>query len=179
AADKLVVERTVLIRQRVDRRIKKILRNAQSMRECGRREQRSVATLHKRQQKIPDLTVGMGRVNVAAPDPASASLLARRHQAERLRVMNHDEILVELNAAAILLRYPQERFKVLRPVFEGPAMDGIVKGLGCLEKLFIALNHFPVCLDSHLAQQGNDAGEYFGDAAAGAAGVDHLDRLVA
>src|SRR5579863_861640 len=70
----------VLLRERIDAGVKKILRNRKLLRKRLRREDRSVILLDERPQKLPDFRVGVRKVDMATPDPVCRTLRPRADQ---------------------------------------------------------------------------------------------------
>ena len=73
-------------------------------REVGRdepteREHRRVVANDERLEEAPDGRVGLGGVDVAAPDPPAWSGAVQLEQGERLRIVDHDEVVVLVERA--------------------------------------------------------------------------------
>ena len=146
--------------------------------ELGHGPHRRVVQLHERAEELPHLRVGVGEVDVAAPDPRGVLHLAAEALAEeaehrrRLRVVHHDVVVVALEEQRVVEHLLEVRALHARRPLDVGALEPVVHGLGDGEELVAAVHHLPVGVDADAAQQRHVGGEQLGDAAAVRGGVD-------
>jgi len=131
-------------------------------------------------EELPDLGVGRGQVDVAAPDPfrgGPADLLVAEEAQEscRLRVV-HDHVVPTVFERE---RVVEHAFEVRtlhrgRPLDVG-ALQRVVHVLGDREELVAAVHHLPLGVDVETAQERNVRRQQLGDATAVRGGVDVED----
>ena len=91
---------TILVRQRIDRRIEQILRNRQLPRKLRRRKDRAVIAMHPGLQEIPHGRIGPRKIDVAPPEPVAALRCRPRFdERRRLRIVDHHEAAIQWNAS--------------------------------------------------------------------------------
>ena len=122
-------------------------------------------------EELPHLRVGVGEVDVAAPDPLG--VLVRDARVARvvehrggLRVVHHDVVPLAFELQRVV-EHPLEvdAFHLAVPLDVG-ALQRVVDVLGDGEELVAAVDDLPLGLDPEVAQQGNVGREQLGDAAA-------------
>ena len=102
----------IFLRKRINRGVEKILENGKTAGEFGGGKNGGVVTRHISMEKIPNRGVGMGKVDVAAPDPMIFGLGAIIDKAKRLGVMDNDEFGIEREAMKVALLVFAEDFEV-------------------------------------------------------------------
>ena len=113
-AHQLVAERQreveVLHRERIDarRRVHDAVHVERRGHELGHRPHRRVVDLDERPEELPHLRVGVGEVDVAAPDPlrvghrATEALAQEAQHRGGLRVVDHDEVVVTVEQQRVV-----------------------------------------------------------------------------
>ena len=104
------------------------------------------------QQQAPGLLLGVGGIDVAAPDPLGAvcngaGLLQVVEHSGGLRVVNNDKVVVALHdlGGALVVVFPR-RPRLRRPLHLH-ALQAVVQGLGDLVELAAAFHDLPLCVD--------------------------------
>ena len=171
----------VLRRERVDRRRD----DAGSRRDAahpgrdvgGQVPDGGVVLLDHRQQAGDRRRVGLGEVDVAAPDPVAALLLGAAAQPDRLRVVDDDRVPLALQALGVdLVDFVEELPLLVAERLLG-ALQRVVEELGRVEELLLAEDHVPVGVEADVAHQRHDRVEDLRDAAAERGGADVQDAL--
>ena len=111
------------------------------------------------------------------PDPAGRCLLTRADQADRLWIVDHNHLFIELHTLPILLVVHQKYFLRGLGQFIAAAMQRIMKGLGNLKEVVAARDHVPTGGHFQFREQRHQTVQHLGHAAANRGGVDHLDGL--
>ncbi len=174
AVDVGVIKLLVLVRQRINSRIEAILRDRQLRRKKGRREDRAVILLDEWPEKLPNLSVWTGHVNMATPYPFVTSVFIPEYQRNGLGIMNHDEIFIKSHRIVVHLIVGQvglEHLLLKRLFF---ALQRIVEGLCDVEEIVSPLDHLPSRLDTQFIEQRHNTVQHLSDAPPNGRGVDHL-----
>ena len=136
------------------------------------RENQSLVVGQGRLEEGENLLIGMGSVNVAAPDPTGAVAPVQAQQRGRLRIVHDDIVVMLLQEVSDSLVLGQIDVLDLGGEVEGGASEGVVEPLRHLEKLRTSWNHQLVGVDSQRPVQGHQGAEQLGYAAAVGRGVD-------
>ena len=136
-----------------------------------------VVLLDQRLQAGDRRWVGLGEVDVAAPDPVTALLGGAAPQPDRLRVVDDDRVPLAFQALGVdLVDLVEDRPLLVAQRLLG-ALQRVVKELGRVEELFLAEDHVPVRVEPGVAHQRHDRVEDLRDAAAEGGGADVQDAL--
>ena len=136
-----------------------------------------VVLLDQRLQAGDRRRVGLGEVDVAAPDPVAALLLGAAAQADRLRVVDDDRVPLALQALGVdRVDLVEDRPLLVAQRLLG-ALQRVVEELGRVEELLLAEDHVPVGVEADVAHQRHDRVEDLRDAAAEGGGADVQDAL--
>lgn len=114
---------------------------------------------------------------MTTPYPVLAPAVAARYQRGWLRVVNKEQIPVQLQVFRILLRGSCVNLKVVPGYFFLPAMKGVMKFLGDFKKLFFGMNHVPAGINAQLSHQRQYAVKYLCDTTPAKGGVYIMDNL--
>ena len=116
--------------------------------------------------------VGVGEVDVAAPDPlgvAHPAAEALAQEAEHrcgLRIVDDDEVVVAVEQQRVVEHLLEVDALHRRGPLDVGALQAVVHGLGDREELVAAVHHLPVGVDADAAEQRDVRREQLGDAAA-------------
>jgi hypothetical protein len=99
--DELGRKFAIFFRKRINRGIEKIWGNGKLARKFRGGKDGGVVTRDIGMEKIPADGVGMGKVDVAAPDPMISALRAIVDEAKRLGVMDDNEFGIKRKAVKI------------------------------------------------------------------------------
>ena len=136
-----------------------------------------VVLLDQRLQAGDRRRVGLGEVDVAAPDPVAALLGGAAPQPDRLRVVDDDRVPLALQALGVHRVDLVEQLPLLVAQRLLGALQRVVEELGRVEELFLAEDHVPVGVEADVAHQRHDRVEDLRDAAAEGGGADVQDAL--
>jgi hypothetical protein len=139
---------------------------------AAEREDRRVVALEVGLQKVPDLEVGLGGVNVAAPDPPRRPLAVQPEQGQGLGVVDYHEVILLFEQLCVAGGVGEVGLLFGRCQFAWGSLQSVVDRLGDREEGLIASDQLPVGQDTEVAQQGDLGSEDLGDPAAVGSGVD-------
>src|SRR5208337_2091636 len=173
--NKLRREVAVFFGERINRGVEKILGNGELASKFRGGKDRTVVMGNIRLQKLPNRTVGVGEIDVAAPDPVRGRLLARGDQGRGLRIMNYNKFRVEREAMEIQLSVGAEYIKMAGLGVIRRAVESVVERLGNLEEILAARHDVPTNAQAEFFREGHEAVENFGHTSADGRGIDHFD----
>lgn len=128
----------------------------------------------KRLQIIPEIRLGVGQVDVAAPDPG-LSLLVELDEGKGLGVVYDDRIVVDVCVERKILVGLGVEFSFDRGKIQGFALEGVVEFFGDGEEIRVAVEYSPARVDPDVVHQGDEGLEHLCDSTSLIRGVDVED----
>ena len=178
-SDEVRLEFLIFLRERIDRRIEKILRNRELPGKFRRGKHRSIIPGNEFFEEVPDRAVRMRKIDVAAPGPVICSRFAGINQSRRLRVVDHHEFGVERKSCAVPFVVREKNLEIPRARTIRRAVQRVVKRLGHFKEILAAGHDVPFDVEFQFFRQRHQAVENLRHAAADGRGVDHLDAAAA
>jgi len=136
------------------------------------RKHRRVVAFEVGPEEVPDLRIWLRSVDMAAPDPPRRVLAVQPEQRQRLRVVDHYQVVLLFEERGIAGGVGEVGFLLGRPQLALGSLKAVVDRFSDRKELLVAGNEFPVDHDPQVSQEGDLGAEDFGDAAPVWRGVD-------
>src|SRR3981189_2572739 len=108
---------------------------------------------------------------MTTPDPTTRPILPGINECGRLRIMDHNDVFVELHASPVLLAICQEDLLRLPRQFVWAAVKGVVKRLRHLEEVVPPTDGGPMRSDFQFVEPGNEPVHHLGDSSTHRCGI--------